>query len=716
MRKLSLVHRYVLVVSALGLAAFAWLLATGDVGAILSARALVFATFVFLGELLPITVPRQGEADQITTSTTFALAMVLTVGPLPAVVAQVCSSVVADAARRKPMWKIGFNAAQYCLALSAAALTIHLMTGPTPAADHLAVADLPAIFVAGAVLFVVNTSLTGVALALAQGVPVFNYLRRDLLFQAATDGLLVALAPIVVLTSERSLLLVPIVAAPMLAVYQSTRASLERASLVRRLEDSLSDLQEMNRLNEHQALHDALTGLPNRTLFLDRVGQAIRAARREGHALALLMIDLDRFKDINDTLGHHLGDELLRQVGQRFRDTLRESDTTARLGGDEFAILVPKLEENGEAVEIADRIRRALETTFTVEGLTLEVEASIGIAKFPDHGVDGDTLIQHADLAMYVAKSGRLGFQVYAPAYDQHSRSRLALLGELRRAIDEGQLVLHFQPKIDLASGQVAGMEALLRWQHPSRTLLPPAAFVPFAEHTGLIRPLTAFILDAALRQSREWRMDGLELNVAVNLSARNVVDPELLWDVSGTLERWQVPPEALELEITESALMGEPVRAMEVLSGLSAAGVTLSLDDFGTGYSSLALLKRLPVNEIKIDRSFVMNMTANESDAVIVRSTIDLAHNLGLRVVAEGVETQQTCDLLVDLECDVAQGFFFGRPMPASDVPRWIKDWRARGGLPREKGRRVEAEPSVVVDHPQPLTGGASLRQVGGS
>jgi len=332
------------------------------------------------------------------------------------------------------------------------------------------------------------------------------------------------------------------------------------------------------------------------------------------------------------------------------------------------------------ALVVTERIRRSLERPFMVEGLSLQVEASIGIAQYPEHGRDGDTLIQHADLAMYVAKSGSQGFQVYATKYDQHSRARLALLGQLRRAIDEGQLVLHYQPKVELATGAVAGVEALLRWQHPSRMLIPPGEFVPFAEHTGLIRPLTLFVLDAALRQAAEWRAAGLDLEVAVNLSARNVVDPQLPQDVRAALDRWGVPAGTLQLEITESALMGEPARAGEVLTTLSRMGVSLSLDDFGTGYSSLASLKRLPVDEIKIDRSFVSHMAGIESDAVIVRSTIDLGHNLGVRVVAEGVETAEAWGLLADLGCDVAQGFLVGRPMPPDDVPGWVERWRLAG------------------------------------
>jgi len=677
MRKLTPVHTYALAVSVLGLGLFAALVAADPHLAPISPQSLLFGLFVLLGELFPITVPRQGEEDHITTSTTFALALVLTVGPVPAIVAQACGSIISDAVRRKPWWKGCFNAAQYAISLSAAAGVLRLLsTGKITSHHPLAAGSLPAVFAAGAVLFLVNTSLTGTALALAQGAQVANYLRRDLVFQVATDGLLVALTPIVVLAAERSLFLVPLIAAPMVAVHRATATSLEKAALARRLEESLTDLRELNRVNEHQALHDSLTGLPNRALFLDRVSQAIRIARREGHPLTILIVDLDRFKDVNDTLGHHLGDVLLQLVGQRLEGTLRDSDTIARLGGDEFAILLTKVAGTTSTLMATDRIRRSLEDPFLVEGLMLDVEASIGIAQYPQDGLDGDTLIQHADLAMYVAKSGNLGFQVYASKYDEHSRSRLALLGELRRAIDEGQLVLHYQPKVELATGRPAGMEALLRWLHPNRTLIPPGEFIPFAEHTGLIRPLTLFVLNAALRQASEWRRGGLDLNVAVNLSARNVADAQLPQDVARSLERWAVPPERLDLEITESALMGEPGRAMEVLTSLSGMGVSLSLDDFGTGFSSLASLKRLPVDEIKIDRSFVTHMDGVESDAVIVRSTIDLGHKLGLRVVAEGIETAVVWNLLAGLDCDVAQGFYLSRPMPAEDVPRWIRDW----------------------------------------
>ena len=691
MKKLTPVQVYVAAICGVGLGLLATLVRGEDLGAMLTARSIVFAGFVLVGELLPISVPRSREEDQITTSTTFALALLLTVGLLPAIAAQAAGSVIADIFRRKPLWKAAFNAAQYCVALAASAGTLVLLTGHVQFdPGQLTAASLPAVLAAGGAFLVTNTSLTGIALALAQRVRVISYLRRDLVFQISTDGVLLAMAPIVVLASERSLVMVPLIAVPMVAVYRSARISLENTGLVRRLEDSLAELGEMNRLNEHQALHDSLTGLPNRTLFLDRVGHSIRDASREGHGVALLMLDLDRFKDVNDTLGHHEGDLLLQQIAARLAETIRESDTIARLGGDEFGVLLPKLAHPGQAAQVAERLRGALEQSFHVDGVILDVEASTGISLYPEHGQDSETLIQRADLAMYAAKAGNLTYQVYSPKHDRLARSRLSLLGELRRAIDNGELILHYQPKVNLETSEVVGVEALLRWQHPQRDMIPPDEFVPFAEHTGLIRPLTLFVVDAAVQQSQAWRKEGLDLSVAVNLSARNVVDPDLPGDVASVLERWEVSPERLELEITESALTGEPLRAMEVLTALSKMDVSLSLDDFGTGYSSLASISRLPVDEIKIDRSFVMNMATVESDAVIVRSTIDLGHNLGLRVVAEGVETADVWRRLADLRCDVAQGFYLSRPIPPAEIPVWVAAWRknllaARRSDPRD-------------------------------
>jgi diguanylate cyclase len=431
--------------------------------------------------------------------------------------------------------------------------------------------------------------------------------------------------------------------------------------------------------SHHQALHDPLTGLPNRELFGDRVEQAIRASDRGLQPASLLLLDLDRFKDVNDTLGHHHGDLLLGEVAARLAGTLRAVDTVARLGGDEFAVLLPDATADGAAA-VAQKVRTALHQPLTLDGLGLDLDASIGIAVYPDHGGDAAELLQHADVAMYTAKQTHAGFVVYDPAVDQHSPKRLALLGGLRRALERDELVLHYQPKADLHTGNVLGAEALVRWQHPAHGLLGPGEFVPLAERTGLIHPLTRWVLDAALRQAAEWRRAGHHLSMSVNVSTRSLLDREFPDQVADRLTAWQVPATSLVLEVTESAVMADPALALEILGRLHALGVGLALDDFGTGYSSMAYLKALPVDELKVDRSFVGQMATSNSDAVIVRSTIDLGHNLGLHVVAEGVENQATWEELAALGCDTAQGYHLGRPMPAAELEQWLRVAAADG------------------------------------
>jgi diguanylate cyclase (GGDEF)-like protein len=433
-----------------------------------------------------------------------------------------------------------------------------------------------------------------------------------------------------------------------------------------------------------QALQDPLTGLPNRELFADRVGQAIRTGGRELHPAALLLLDLDRFKEVNDTLGHHYGDQLLVQVGQRLRTALREVDTVARLGGDEFAVLLPKIGTAEGAVTVATKLQAALREPFLLEGLSLEVEASIGLAIYPEHGNDPDELLQHADIAMYVAKDTHAGFVLFDPKQDQHSPRRLALLGELRRAIDQQQLVLHYQPKVDAHTGQMLGVEALVRWQHPTHGLIPPGEFIPLAERTGLITPLTHYVLDAAVRQCRAWRRAGHELAVAVNVSARRLLDLAFPDEVAATLATWEVPARLLVVEITESTIMADPTHAIQILGRLNAMGVEVSIDDFGTGYSSMAYLKELPVHELKVDQSFVSQMISNNSDAVIVRSTVDLGRNLGLRVIAEGVEDSLTLQQLDVLGCDGVQGFYISRPVLPDDLISWLEHQQAAQPTPQ--------------------------------
>jgi diguanylate cyclase (GGDEF)-like protein len=442
--------------------------------------------------------------------------------------------------------------------------------------------------------------------------------------------------------------------------------------------------------NEYQARHDLLTGLPNRRSFYERVQAEIERPGAAGASTAVMLMDLDRFKDVNDTLGHHSGDLLLQQAALRLGRAVRDGDTIARLGGDEFAVLLPGASEH-DAVEVAERVRDLLHERFEIDGMMVDLEASIGIALHPGHAQDVETLIQRADVAMYTAKDGHLVHAVYSADADQFSPGRLSMVGELRQAIEGGGLVLHYQPKAELGTGKVTHVEALVRWKHPERGIVPPMEFIPLAEHTGLIKPLTEYVVDEALRQCREWEQAGLTLTVAVNLSVRNLLDEELPDQIAVRLANQGVAAERLLLEITESTIMADPARALEVLLRLSDMGVRLAIDDFGTGYSSLTYLKRLPVDELKIDRSFVANMANDEDDAMIVRSTIDLGRNLGMQIVAEGVEDEEAWNRLAALGCDFAQGYYLSRPVPADDLTRWLKGAadaraaeRAAGGAAR--------------------------------
>jgi diguanylate cyclase (GGDEF)-like protein len=422
----------------------------------------------------------------------------------------------------------------------------------------------------------------------------------------------------------------------------------------------------------HDSTHDALTGLPNRALLFHRFDQVLLAASGAGTTAGLLLIDLDRFKEINDTLGHQYGDALLTQIGPRLRLALREADTIARLGGDEFAVLFPDIGDLHAAMAVAAQLREALEKPFVVEGVALDVEASVGVVLSGEHGNDPTTLLQRADIAMYIAKVQNLGVFAYDPDVDGHTPAKLALLGELRRALNLGQLVLHYQPKVSIRTTEVVGAEALLRWQHPSRGMILPDAFIPLAEHTGLIGPLTNYVLGAALTQARVWMDAGRPLMVSVNLSARSLLDEQLPQQVADLLATHGVPAGLLLLEVTESALMTEPDRARNLLMALEALGVRLSIDDFGAGYTSLGQLKNLPVAELKIDKSFIMNMRNDPSDALIVHSIVELGHNLGLTIVAEGVETAAVLTDLTALGCDTAQGDYVSRPVPAAAFDSW--------------------------------------------
>ena len=416
---------------------------------------------------------------------------------------------------------------------------------------------------------------------------------------------------------------------------------------------------------ERRALYDELTDLPNRTLFGDRIEQAIAAAGQESHSAAVMLLDVDGFREVNDALGHETGDRLLQEVAGRLGETVRSSETLARLGGDEFGILLSP-GSNEDATALAARIHGVLETPFSLSGFPLEIAVSVGIASYPEHGENVDTLLQHADVAMYIAKDGHAGTALYESEQDTSDAARLALAGELRGAIDNEELVVHFQPKAELESGLIVGVEALVRWQHPERGFIPPNEFIPIAERTGLIKPLSQYVVASALRQCGEWRAAGFDLHVAVNLTIPDLLDLELPDRIGELLAETGVRPGQLELEITETTILADPFRVRQVLNRLNEMGLRLAIDDFGTGYSSLAYLKNLPVHTIKIDRSFVMGMCEDASDATIVRSTIDLARNLGLGVVAEGIESQEVWDALRADGCSLAQGYFISRPASA--------------------------------------------------
>lgn len=429
------------------------------------------------------------------------------------------------------------------------------------------------------------------------------------------------------------------------------------------------------RENIAQASTDALTGLPNRRLFHDRVGQAILRSRRHGERAAVLIIDIDRFKEVNDTLGHHSGDLMLQEIGRRLRACLRESDTVARLGGDEFGVLLPRIQDAAAAEAVAAALAAAIAAPMVVDDISLENEASIGITLYPDHGDDLEALLRRADVAMYTAKAESLDFSLYGAERDDAGPHQLGMVGDLRRAIERGELVLHYQPKVSLLTGEVMGVEALVRWQHPERGILGPGAFIPIAEQTSLIRPLTLHVIDRALEQCRRWDNEGHTLSVAVNISARNLLDPGFAEAVAAGLSRWGLYAGRLELEITETALMENHERVIEALEALDRLGVVLAIDDFGVGYSSLSYLKSLPIGVLKIDRSFVTSMCAEAADAMIVRSTVELGHNLGLRVVAEGIEDEEALAALRALGCGLGQGFHIGRPLPGPALARWVEE-----------------------------------------
>jgi diguanylate cyclase (GGDEF)-like protein len=632
----------------------------------------MLAALCLLGEALPIRLARGASYDEITLSTTFAFAVLLAFGPLPAMVLFGAVTFIVDVTARRAAARVAFNAAQYVLSIAAGAGVLALAGGP----GEVALAgggELAAMVLAGLALFTANHVLAGTGAAILTARPIRPYLLGDLGFHAWAAGSQLALAPVLIACAQVDLRLIPLVFLPLVAIYLGGQQAV---------------------INQHRALHDELTDLPNRQLFGQRLSEAIAAAEASGERFVLMLADLDDFKAVNDSLGHDLGDLLLRAVGARLRAAMPADALVARLGGDEFALLVPLL-GLADADALARNALEQLEQPIDVESFSLDVRASVGLAAFPEHGREAHLLLKHADVALYRAKETRTRVESYA---DERASSfdRLALAAELRRGIERGELVLHYQPKLALSDDQPHGVEALVRWQHPYLGLVSPEGFVPLAEQSNLIKPLTTWVLDAALGQCEAWRRRGLDLRVAVNLSTRSLLDRGLPGEVQQLLARRQLPPSVLQLEVTETKIVADFGRARDVLHRLRAVGIRVAIDDFGTGYSSLAQLQQLPADEIKIDKSFVMDMDENVNNAAIVRSTIGLGRNLGLAVTAEGVETPQTLDRLVELGCDYAQGYHLGRPATAEECERELRSHVARRRFVR--GQAEDACPRGLV------------------
>ncbi|MCR3744948.1 diguanylate cyclase (GGDEF) domain-containing protein [Actinomadura glauciflava] len=635
----------------------------------------ILACFIIFGELRPIITPGSTENNGATTSTTFSFAALLYAGLPIAAALQAAAVITCGIFRGRSPHRIAFNVAQYTLSLAAAQLVLAL-SGDLATPSRLWVphgSDLPAIALAGAVYFACNDTLVGAAVALHARVSLVKALRWDLAYQVLVHLALLGLAPLMVIAMDRSAVFVPLIVLPFIAVYLNASVSVRR---------------------EHQALHDGPTGLPNRKLLIVRTEEALAEARGADRRLpraaglgarrrkaadppdqraGLFLLDLDRFKEVNDTLGHPTGDRLLQLVAHRLTHSVRPGDLVARLGGDEFAVLLPTVRDEAAAREVAARLRAALSEPVRLDGMSFDLEASVGIALFPDHAPDFELLLQRADVAMYNAKEARTGVETYSPGKDRNSPARLSMLGDLRRALDRSELELFYQPKISLRDGHLVGMEALLRWRHPDQGLLEPEAFLSVAEQTYLMRSITHYVVQAALAQTAAWWRADMPVQVAVNASGRDLLDTGLTEVIEEGLLARGLPAAALQLEITERILMNEPAYASDTVSALAELGIPLSLDDFGTGYSSLVRLKRLPVEEIKIDSSFVRRLADSPDDAVIVRSIVDLVRTLGLRSVAEGVEDPATAERLREMGCDAAQGWHFCRPMDAATATDWL-------------------------------------------
>src|SRR5215471_8486294 len=687
-------------VTLAGLAVFAWAMTrlSGLPNLVHHPLFWVIAALVVVGDMRPIITPTKSGAESPVASLTFSFAALLYWGFPVAVLVKATSSLAVGLAQGKALHRSAFNAAQTTLAMGAAGLAL-AVSGIHPAPEHpvrIAGADLPAVLLAGIAYFAVSFVLIQGAIALHSRAPLLRTLRAALPFQVLVSLVLIAAAPLVAVVMDAdSAWLVLLFAFPLAAIYMNAALSVQR---------------------EHQAHHDELTGLSNRKLLIRQTNEALADAARSGARAGFLLLDLDRFKEVNDTLGHAVGDRLLRIVAHRLTHSVRPGDLVARLGGDEFAVLLPSVREVSAAREVASRLRDALSEPIRMEGMSFEIEASVGIALYPDDATGFELLMQHADVAMYLAKERRSGVERYVADSDRNSPARLALLGDLRRGMDRDELELHYQPKVVLATGHTAGMEALVRWQHPVRGLMTPEDFIPLVEQSYLMRDLTFQVVDRAMAQASEWRHDGLPVQVSLNVAARDLLDAGLAETIGRGLERYDLPPGTLLLEINERVLTSEPAHAITVAAALTALGVALSLDDFGTGSSSLERLRRLPVSEVKIHSSFIARLGDSADDEAIVQSIVDLVRALGIDSVAEGVESEQIATALRAMGCQAAQGWYFSKPLTAASATAWLAEHGVAGQRPGplRSGPGVIGRPaSRPVISPTGLSAGPATRRL---